>query len=312
MLTVPRAVMVNRGGESLYSCRFVAKTMGWPMIGEDPEDLILCDAGNAVVGFGFKQGKANLDAKQCCSGRFLGDVNIGANPASELELVPADFDEGIKTVAAMHEAPKTDVLGNVLKTKDGRHLSFFDIHGNLTTFREPAKAAFAGEHGSKLSSLLKKRGIGVTGRRKPDNPAPLIGITLMVNNLQRSVKFYGDTLGLKVLRATGREVRFDAGPMILTLRVEQHVGQVRFLRNKELLRDQIMFYVPDLKAEFENLTRKGIHFPNGTEGSISAGLVAYFTDPDGHNLWLWQPPEKLTPEMRINFFPALERILKDV
>jgi catechol 2,3-dioxygenase-like lactoylglutathione lyase family enzyme len=311
MLTVPRAVMVNRGGESLYSCRFVAKTMGWPLIGEDPEDLVLCDAGNAVVGFGFKQSQANLDSKQCCSGRFLGDVNIAANPASELELIASDFNEGIKKAAAMHDAAPAEVEGNVLEGKEGRRLSFYDIHGNLTTFSEPTKKAFSGDDGSKLRSLLKNRGFGTAGRRKPDNPAPIIGITLLVNNLQRSIKFYRDTLGLKALRTTDREVRFDAGPMIITVRVEQHIGMVRFLRKRELLRDQIMFYVPDLKAETENLTSKGVHFPNGIEGSISAGQVAYFADPDGHNLWLWQPPEKLTPEMRINFYPTLERILKE-
>src|SRR5258707_15789644 len=125
MLTEPRAVMVNRGCENLNSSRFVAKTMELPLVGEDAEDLVLCDAGNAMVGFGFKQNKANLTKNQCCSRRFLADVNIAVNPASELEFVAANFDNAVKTVATFNFAP-SEVNSFVLNTREGRKLSFFD------------------------------------------------------------------------------------------------------------------------------------------------------------------------------------------
>ncbi len=73
----------------------------------------------------------------------------------------------------------------------------------------------------------------------------------------------------------------------------------------------MIFYVREIKREVEFLASRGVKFPGWIEGSTAAGFVAYFQDPDGHNLWLWEPPSAYTPDMPINYFPVLERILRD-
>jgi hypothetical protein len=86
---------------------------------------------------------------------------------------------------------------------------------------------------------------------------------------------------------------------------------VRSLKGRNLLRDQLIFHTPDIQAETLNLTNLGVQFPLGIETSISSGQVAYFNDPDGHNLWLWQPPQQFDPQMPIDYFPVLQRILQE-
>jgi hypothetical protein len=114
-----------------------------------------------------------------------------------------------------------------------------------------------------------------------------------------------------VLKANAQEVRFDAGTMILTIRTEAHLGLVQSFSRQDLQRDRIVFYVPDLEAEVESLKRLNVEFPHGIERSTTAGSVGFFLDPDGHNLWLWQPPDKYTPAMKVNYFPILDRILNE-
>jgi hypothetical protein len=47
---------------------------------------------------------------------------------------------------------------------------------------------------------------------------------------------------------------------------------------------QLIFYVREIKKEVDFLSRRGVEFPEGIEGSVSVGLVAYFSDPDCCNL----------------------------
>jgi hypothetical protein len=242
--------MVNRGCESLNSSRFVATSMALPLVGEDAADLVLCDAGSAMVGYGFKQSKANLLAEQCCSRRFLADVKIAVNPASELEFVSGNFDNAVKTVGTFSLASQP-VEKMVQKSKDGSRLSFFDANGNLTTFSQPA--AGTGAVNDKLRTLLENRGMKM-GAIKSNKPAALIGVSFQVSDFSKSLEFYRVVIGAKTLTKGKRDAKFDLGPIILTIKVEQHVGMVKFLRQQDLLRDQLIFYVPDIKAEMVNLT----------------------------------------------------------
>ena len=309
MLTKPLAVMVNRGGQNLDSGRLVAKTMELPLVGEDPEDLVLTDGGNAMVGFGFRQANANLLAQQCCSKEFLRDVTIAVNPATQLEFVPGNFTNALKSVSVFNLSG-TDLDRFVAKGKSGQQVSFFDVNGNLSTFSQPVVSAQAGPVATKLRTLLPGRGAKSAATAKPKKGATLIGVNFLVADLQASLKFYRNTLGIKVLKSAKKEVKLDAGPIILTLQEEPHIGMVKSLKEQDLLRDQVIFHVPDITAETRNLGNRGVRFPRGIEGSLSTGKVAFFTDPSGHNLWLWEPPPRFDSKMRINFFPVLKRILR--
>lgn len=313
MLTKPLAVMFNRGGESLETGRSVADTIGWPIIGEDTGDIVICDAGSVMVGFGFKVPEEHLATGQCCSRRFAADVPTDVNPATEMVLVPTDFDDAVPRAAQQQNRAVDDVARSISTARGGQpQLSFFDVNGNLTTLTRPTEDTLNGDDvGSRLRSLLEARGLDVAGAGNPDNPAPLIGVTLLVEDIPPSLRFYRDVLGLTPLREEERNVWFDAGPIILRIQDEVRVGLVKSHRERGLLTDQLIFYVPDIQAEFDNLTARGVFFPEGIEDSVSSGRVAYFHDPDGHDLWLWQPPERYTDDMPFDYFPVLERILQE-
>ena len=312
MLTKPLAVMINRGGASLDAGRAAAGAVGLPPMGEDPEDLVLSDAGNAMIGFGFKQSQANLNANQCCSRNFLNDVNVEvANPASHIELVPPNFQQRAERAADALNIARADLADAVTRSRRGSQFSFHDGDGNLTVFLNPQRPARPGPADRKLLDILDRRGVALGGAGPVGSPPVATGFGITVSNIRRTANFYGTVLGLASLSSGDRGIRFDAGPIILTAQVEPNVGLVRSLRERALLRDQLIFYTPDIRPEVDNLIARGVEFPLGIEESISAGAVAFFQDPDGHNLWLWQPPQQFTPDMRINYFPTLERILAE-
>ena len=74
--------------------------------------------------------------------------------------------------------------------------------------------------------------------------------------------------------------------------------------------DSLVFHVRDIEETMEALRRRGVEFPNGIEKS-STGPLAYFNDPDGHLLAIWQAPARHTPDQSIDFHPVLKRILNE-
>jgi hypothetical protein len=180
MLTKPLAVMVNRGGESLHTDRIAASTIGWPTIGEDPEDIVICDAGSAMVGFGFKVKDEHLLTRQCCSQKFVEDVDIVINPASEMEVVPARFNDSIVRAAGVHGLAGPAVTRAVTRSREGEKLSFYDVNGNLVTLTQEPVRVQAGAAAARRRTLLARRGIQAGAGGNPDNPAPLIGLTLLI------------------------------------------------------------------------------------------------------------------------------------
>src|SRR5260370_33594249 len=109
MLTKPMAVMVNRGAQNLEISRLTVSGMQLPVVGEDPEDMVLCDTGTAMVGYGFRQQQANVVNLQCCSGRFLADVNPIVNPATNLEFASANVPGFVSNAAQLRNVPIADL-----------------------------------------------------------------------------------------------------------------------------------------------------------------------------------------------------------
>ncbi len=99
--------------------------------------------------------------------------------------------------------------------------------------------------------------------------------------------------------------------MTLTIQAEPIYGLVYSLkRGRQLLTDWIIFHVKDISAAVQKLEGRGVAFPTGIDSSED-GQTAYFQDPDGHSLALWQPPPEEGTDLKINFFPALHRILSE-
>jgi len=111
-------------------------------------------------------------------------------------------------------------------------------------------------------------------------------IVLSVRNLENSVKFYGEQLGLalKYRLDESAEAVFDCGGVELVLREQEQSSEATSTAILELS-------VRDIFASFKQLTRRGISFdeePAERHGSFCVP----FEDPDGHRLLLveinWQ------------------------
>lgn len=311
MLGKPMAVMVNRGVHTAAGGREAAASIGLPIVGEDPKDLLVTDGGNAMVGMGHPVSIQDVLSPDCCSRFAANPAPVERNTVSELVVVPHNLGIAARRISDMSGTPLPEITRMITTARQNQpQLSVFDVNGNLTTFTKPTNEVINGRFGDRLRGILRRRGFDTELDPHPDVPTSVIGFTLVVSDMKVSEKFYRETLGLSVLRQD-EKISFDAGPIILRIQPEKFLGQVKQQRDQKLLKDQLIFHVREIKKEYDFLTNRGVKFPGGIEGSTSAGFVAYFPDPDGHNLWLWEPPTKFTPDMPINYFPVLERILRE-
>lgn len=114
-----------------------------------------------------------------------------------------------------------------------------------------------------------------------------IGATvLIVNDLDKSIRFYRDTLGLEVtfsddvsygLRLEGQDLLLlqvaAAAEMVGEAAIGQTTGRVLFCAEAE-----------DVDAEYEALKAKGVRMVNPPKDQAWGRRTAYFADPEG-NLW---------------------------
>jgi catechol 2,3-dioxygenase-like lactoylglutathione lyase family enzyme len=324
MLTKPVAICVNRGGQSLDTAKMVAESLGWPIIGVDPRDLLLVDAGNAIIGLGFQivSTVSTLALSEPvsaedpaisgdCAGEssFFLPASTEPSIASTFEFASSSIDEDAEKPARHLELPAAVLTRNKHAGTGTQRLHWNDVNGNLFTFAQFDEEGLKGKRGAFYRKLLERRGFQLGKRNQFDNTLPLVGVTLLVSDLERSRAWYEERLGLKVIDADRDDVSLDAGNIILRLRPESSTGLVRRYRMTMALRDQFSFYTPDIRAETASLVKAGVAFPRGIEWSVSGGALAKMPDPDGYNLWLWQPQPRYIDGMPIDYTPVVNRIL---
>ena len=109
-------------------------------------------------------------------------------------------------------------------------------------------------------------------------------VMLAVADMNRSVAFYRDTLGLTA-KGSGAEFSFfDAGGVTLSLRTTQDLKPSGDERRVELV-----FNVEDITAAYEQLKSRGCSFRLEPREATGNQLVADFRDPDGHVLSIFGP-----------------------
>jgi predicted enzyme related to lactoylglutathione lyase len=314
-------VMVWRRVTDLeQAANFADKVAGWPRIGGNDYANIY-DAGTTVVGYwvqdlfnkvvakeqGVKVEELKAAALQevvasCCELNFS-QFALVSNPATEILLAPTTFQTTVQSLSKAFKLSPT-----IAQAKAGETLSFVDQDGNFSGFFRPGKSALTGDTGLRLKSLMTRLPRGGAKRRASKTSSQFVGFNILVSDLKRSQKYYKEVLGLKSLKAGKGEAKFDLGTMILSIRQEPAIGLVQSLaRTGRLLGDWIMFHVNDIESAVEVLEKKGVEFPLGIEES-GHGLGAFFKDPDGHSLTLWQPPNQ---PLDIDYFPVLQRVLSD-
>jgi catechol 2,3-dioxygenase-like lactoylglutathione lyase family enzyme len=137
------------------------------------------------------------------------------------------------------------------------------------------------------------------------HPLRIYQTSFVVSDLDRSVAFYCDVLGMKKKNIIQPE---SAGASIITgypgvqMRIAQLMsgdheieliqylspqGAKRPLERKDLGAAHIAFQVEDIHAVYNNLVAKGVRFVNPPHG-VRTAFACYFYDPDGITLELIQ------------------------
>jgi MOSC domain-containing protein YiiM len=113
---------------------------------------------------------------------------------------------------------------------------------------------------------------------------------LYVSDLARSVDFFANTLGLPVQYsdASFGYASLDAGPV--RMGIAQVDTQDADQRANVGRMTGLGFGVPDLKAAFAELERKGVTFPMKPSKQPWGGFMALFSDPDGNTFYLDELP----------------------
>ncbi|MDA4125902.1 MAG: VOC family protein [Thaumarchaeota archaeon] len=108
-------------------------------------------------------------------------------------------------------------------------------------------------------------------------------VTVMVNSMERAVRFYTDSLGLKLKTRYGDQfAQVEAPGTIIALHPSNKDGPQP--GKSESL--SIGFAVDNLDAAISELKEKGIVFSRVTDDTQVR--LAFFTDPDGNPLYLSQ------------------------
>jgi len=121
----------------------------------------------------------------------------------------------------------------------------------------------------------------------PYSIPPLSMIMLGARDVEKSIPFYRDLLGLKLTQEFGGFAFFDAGKVTLILS-EDHARSA----NPVAGATEIVFSVEDVRAAHAALSAQGVQFckdPFQVNGPMWA---AHMHDPDGHLLSIFGPERR--------------------
>lgn len=107
-------------------------------------------------------------------------------------------------------------------------------------------------------------------------------IMVVVKDMDRSVAFYRDVLGLKLQFQTPEWSQFDAGNIHVGLHAESDQLKVHPTESA-----QFGFYVDDIQKTVSGLKNRGVHILRPPKQE-DFGTLSIFTDPDGYHIEICQ------------------------
>jgi catechol 2,3-dioxygenase-like lactoylglutathione lyase family enzyme len=127
--------------------------------------------------------------------------------------------------------------------------------------------------------------VSVDGQRF--NLPPVSMIMLGVRDLEKSVSFYRDRLGIDVRQRIPGFAFLDSGALTIVLS-EPLAKNVSPLAGAT----EVIFSVNDVRASYEALKNQGVEFSQEPRNVSGPMWAANFRDPDGHLLTLFGPERK--------------------
>ncbi|HTE87834.1 MAG TPA: VOC family protein [Terriglobales bacterium] len=119
------------------------------------------------------------------------------------------------------------------------------------------------------------------------NLPPVSMIMLGVRDLDKSVSFYRDRLGIDVRQRIPGFAFLDSGALTIVLS-EPLAKNVSPLAGAT----EVIFSVNDVRASYEALKNQGVEFSQEPRNVSGPMWAANFRDPDGHLLTLFGPERK--------------------
>ena len=109
-------------------------------------------------------------------------------------------------------------------------------------------------------------------------------VMLGVRDVEKSVAFYRDRLGLRLLSQNEGFAFFDGGGVVLALSLE--MGKAK---NHAVGAVEIVLAVDDVHAAHQALSERGVIFRRAPRLVTGQQWSANFTDPDGHEMSIFGP-----------------------
>jgi len=163
---------------------------------------------------------------------------------------------------------------------------------------------------------------------------PLAAISISCKNINESRRFYRDLIGLRIIEEEekGDRIHFDLGNIRLSLigkpspqlQPHQKKGGVALAADPSAssgklgTSDHLIFVVESaIDQVYADLEKRGVKFKSKRVVEDSMGKAAWFTDPDGRVIYLWQPPRRDAKgfrdvEMLVRHYESVSRALADL
>jgi catechol 2,3-dioxygenase-like lactoylglutathione lyase family enzyme len=148
---------------------------------------------------------------------------------------------------------------------------------------------------------------------------PLAAIRLYSRNLEESTHFYRDVVGLKPIVVEDKKdpgVHFDLGNILLTIMPKAQAKENSDIKNASP--DHLVFIVENAIENVQaDLVKRGVKMRSKHIVQDSDGKMAWFADPDGHVIYLWQPPRRDSKKFRdvegvVKHYESVSRALADL
>ncbi|MGI0079315.1 MAG: VOC family protein [Nitrososphaerales archaeon] len=146
---------------------------------------------------------------------------------------------------------------------------------------------------------------------------PLAAIWLYCKNIDESKHFYKDVVGLKLIDEEDGTLHFDLGNIRLSLLPKPEVkGQKT--ETKITPSDHLVFLVESsIEAVQDDLVKRGAKMRTKKIIEDSLGKTTWFSDPDGHLIYLWQPPRRGSKNFKgvesiVKHYESVSRALADL
>lgn len=134
---------------------------------------------------------------------------------------------------------------------------------------------------------LPEEGAGAATAVRPRGPT-VEELRLTVRDMDASIVYYRDILGLELLSQTEKTARFATGTVRLALERSEVAPDGKALAYNTYL---IVFYCRDIEEMYQIMIKRGLEFKSNRVDYNEVGGTVRFDDPSGHRFCLYVPSE---------------------